>query len=74
MGDTSWQHKERDDAPFSVTLWHINADHLALARATIPTFLVEKSYHIAYWAWELETMPEGWRRALYEADEIWVPS
>ena len=74
MGDTSWQHKERDDAPFSVTLWHINADHLALARATIPTFLVEKSYHIAYWAWELETMPEGWRPALDEADEIWVPS
>jgi GT2 family glycosyltransferase/glycosyltransferase involved in cell wall biosynthesis len=74
MGDTSWQHKERDDAPFSVTLWHINADHLALARATIPTYLVEKSYHIAYWAWELETMPEGWRPALDEADEIWVPS
>ncbi|MDA8601619.1 glycosyltransferase [Gammaproteobacteria bacterium] len=74
MGDTSWQHKERDDAPFSVTLWHINADHLALARATIPTHLVEKSYHIAYWAWELETMPEGWRPALDEADEIWVPS
>ena len=74
MGDLSWQHKECSNAPFSVTLWHINADYLHLARATIPTFLVEKSYHIAYWAWELETMPEGWRPALDEVDEIWVPS
>ena len=74
MGDLSWQHKECSNAPFSVTLWHINADYLHLARATIPAFLVEKSYHIAYWAWELETMPEGWRPALDEVDEIWVPS
>ncbi|MGA1071996.1 MAG: glycosyltransferase [Pseudohongiellaceae bacterium] len=74
MGDLSWQHKECSEAPFSVTLWHINADYLPLARATIPAFLVERSYHIAYWAWELETMPVGWRPALDEVDEIWVPS
>ena len=74
MGDLSWQHKERFDAPFDVTLWHINADHLSGAMQAIPHHLTDQSYQIAYWAWELEVMPENWRSAIELVDEIWVPS
>ena len=74
MGELSWQHKERTDAPFDVTLWHINADHLAAAQHSIPAYLVQESYQIAFWAWELETMPSNWRPSLALVDEIWVPS
>lgn len=74
MTDLSWLERERHDAPFDVTLWHINADYLGLAMQTIPAHLLERSYHVAYWAWELEVMPEGWRAALELVAEIWVPS
>lgn len=74
MGEVSWQQKEREDAPFDISLWHINADHLAAAQHAIPRYLLGDSYQIAFWAWELEVMPTSWRPALALVDEIWVPS
>ena len=74
MGEVSWQHKEREDAPFDISLWHINADHLAAAQHAIPQYLLSNSYQIAFWAWELEVMPASWQPALELIDEIWVPS
>ena len=74
MGDRSWANKERNDAPYDMTLWHINADHLAFAQLCVPRYLVAGSYSIAYWAWELETLPEAWIPVLDSVDEVWTPS
>ncbi len=30
--------------------------------------------HIGYWAWELPTLPTGWRQAFDYVDEVWCPS
>ena len=30
--------------------------------------------HIGYWAWELPTLPQGWREAFDYVDEVWCPS
>ena len=34
----------------------------------------EKVYRIAYWAWELETVPDEWVKAAELVDEIWSPT
>ena len=74
MADLSWQHKECVDAPGEVILMHINPDFLLLAKQGLPKEFFNKRYLIAYWAWELEEIPEDWIPALDEVDEVWVPS
>ena len=58
----------------AISLFHINADQLPVAR----TFLGEEpftgTYRIGYWAWELERFPEQWHGAYAHVDEVWVPS
>ena len=34
----------------------------------------EGVYRIAYWAWELETIPEDWVKLAEAVDEIWAPT
>jgi glycosyltransferase involved in cell wall biosynthesis len=34
----------------------------------------ENIYRIAYWAWELETVPDEWVEAAELVDEIWAPT
>ena len=34
----------------------------------------ENVYRIAYWAWELETIPEEWVKLAEAVDEIWTPT
>lgn len=31
-----------------------------------------RSYRIAYWYWEFDTIPDGWRRQASEVDEVWA--
>jgi len=58
----------------AVSLFHINADQLPIAR----TFLGEEpftdTYRIGFWAWELENFPTLWHGAFAHVDEVWVPS
>jgi glycosyltransferase involved in cell wall biosynthesis len=37
-------------------------------------FRREGVYRIAYWAWELETVPDDWVEAAETVDEIWAPT
>lgn len=46
---------------------------LAALRRFPPGFLAEK-YIVAYWAWELEKLPDWWKPSLDYLHEIWVPS
>ncbi|MGJ8688521.1 MAG: glycosyltransferase [Gammaproteobacteria bacterium] len=74
MTDLSWQHKEIENAPYDVTLLHINPDHAFQAISELPSEHFNDHYRIGYWAWELPEIPEAWVETFVHFDEIWVPS
>lgn len=74
MTDFTWRHKEILSAPYDINLIHINADFLSLAKQELPSHFFKDRYNIAYWAWELEEIPEEWIPVFEEIDEVWVPS
>ncbi len=74
MTDLSWQHKEIDNAPYDVTLLHINPDHALQAITELPSSHFDGHYSIGYWAWELPEIPADWEKTFKHFDEIWVPS
>lgn len=74
MTNVLWRHKEILNAPYDVNLIHINGDFLPTVVAELPAHFLAGRYNIAYWAWELEDLPEGWIPSLGLVDEIWVPS
>lgn len=74
MTDLSWQHKEIDNAPYDVTLLHINPDHALQAITELPSSHFDGHYSIGYWAWELPEIPAAWEKTFKHFDEIWVPS
>ncbi|NWG73794.1 MAG: glycosyltransferase family 4 protein, partial [Rubrivivax sp.] len=58
----------------AVSLFHINADQLPVARANLDDAWFAVPYRIGYWAWELENFPPQWYDAFAHVDEVWVPS
>ena len=74
MTDLSWQHKEIEEAPYDVTLLHINPDHAFQAISELPSEYFNGHYRVGYWAWELPEIPESWADTFVHFDEIWVPS
>ena len=74
MTDLSWQYKEIDNAPYDVTLLHINPDHALQAITELPSSHFDGHYSIGYWAWELPEIPADWENSFKHFDEIWVPS
>ena len=58
----------------AVSLFHINADQLPLARSFLGEAYFEAPRRIGYWAWELENFPADWHDAFAHVDEVWVPS
>lgn len=55
-------------APYPFNLVFVNPD---LFGELVPR-LPHDTYTIAFWFWELDTVPAAWRRTLEEVDEIWV--
>jgi glycosyltransferase involved in cell wall biosynthesis len=53
---------------------HVNAPLLPLALRHLPRGFVRGRRVIGYWAWELPTVPAGWRLGARFVHEIWVPS
>lgn len=74
MTNELWRHKEILNAPFDINLIHINGDFLPTVVAELPAHFLMGRYNIAYWAWELEELPDHWLPSLQFVDEIWVPS
>ncbi len=74
MTNDLWRHKEILNAPYDINLIHINGDFLPTVVSELPTHFLAGRYNIAYWAWELEDLPEQWIPSLQFVDEIWVPS
>ena len=61
-------------APGSISIYHLNPPMLlpALLRSNLAHYY--RSYNIGYWAWELESLPEEWIRAIPYMQAILVPS
>ncbi len=58
----------------AVSLFHINADQLPMARTFLGEAPFTGTYRIGFWAWELENFPTQWHGAFAHVDEVWVPS
>ena len=58
----------------AVSLFHINADQLPHARASLGDRWFGVPHRIGFWAWELEQFPAEWQGAFDLVDEVWVPS
>lgn len=63
-----------DGRQHQVSLFHINADQLPVARTFLGEAAFTGTYRIGFWAWELENFPEPWHAAFGHVDEVWVPS
>ena len=59
---------------YAISLFHINADQLPVARTFIGEAPFTHTYRIGFWAWELENFPREWDAAFGHVDEVWVPS
>ena len=59
---------------FGVSLFHINADQLAIAQEALGEDFFGRNYRIGYWAWELGRFPDSWQSAFSCLHEVWVPS
>ncbi|HEV8692879.1 MAG TPA: glycosyltransferase family 4 protein [Lysobacter sp.] len=70
--DRSLDQHIGDTAPHRINLIFVNPDYLAEALASIDRAKIEGGYNIACWFWELERIPDEWRWALDEVDEIMV--
>jgi glycosyltransferase involved in cell wall biosynthesis len=58
----------------AISLFHVNADQLPVARAHLDDAWFTVPHRIGYWAWELENFPPQWHDAFAHVDEVWVPS
>lgn len=73
-GDHTWDEKIADDFPYNINLIHINPDEMMLMYNRLEQERWNKRYNIAFWLWELEEIPEHWKRFFPMLDEIWTPS
>lgn len=58
----------------SCSIYHLNPPMLLRGFLASGLRRYYASYNIGYWAWELETVPSEWRRAIDYIDAIFVPS
>jgi glycosyltransferase involved in cell wall biosynthesis len=64
------ERKER----YRTNIFHVNADAMAGALASLGARHIKGAYNIGYWAWELAKVPAAWQGSIDFVDEIWAPS
>lgn len=74
MTDMSWAHKETDQAPYLVNLFHMNGDFMRTAHEFYGHDLFKDRHNIGYFAWELREYPDEWCEGFRYVHEVWVPS
>jgi len=62
------------DFPYSVNLFHVNADQTDVVRRSLDPAAYSNRHNIGYWHWELEEFPDRWIGALAPYQEIWTAS
>ena len=60
-------------APYDTTLLCVNADMTPTVAASVPS-LLERSYRIGMWYWEVEDFPASQHEGFRHVDEVWVAS
>jgi glycosyltransferase involved in cell wall biosynthesis len=60
--------------PGGVWISNCNAPELKRMVYMYPNAALETRYRIGYWAYELESLPQEWRRTAHALHEIWAPS
>jgi len=63
-----------DHSPFTVNVFHMNADEMEGARRALGADFFAGRYNIGCWHWELSRFPEAWRPAFDLVDEVWASS
>jgi glycosyltransferase involved in cell wall biosynthesis len=59
------------DAPYDTTLLCVNADMTQTVATAVPS-LLERSYRIGMWYWEVEEFPASQHEGFRHVDEVWV--
>ena len=62
------------EAPYDVSLFHVNPDVADVAAQALPQSFWNAPYKIAFWVWEASVVPETWIRLAETFDEVWTPS
>jgi glycosyltransferase involved in cell wall biosynthesis len=58
-------------APYDTTLLCVNADQTPTVAASLP-WLLERTYRIGMWYWEVEDFPASQHEGFRHVDEVWV--
>lgn len=58
----------------AVNVFHLNADEVTGALATLDSRAFDDAYNIIYPNWELSNFPDVWLPNLERFDEVWAPS
>nr|WP_210341635.1 glycosyltransferase family 4 protein [Rhizobium setariae] len=73
-GDVEWQRPPQPADNASTRIVHLNPPMLPRAIARIGLGKFARTYNIGYWAWELEIIPDEWKRALRYMNAVFAPS
>ncbi|MBV2350368.1 glycosyltransferase family 4 protein [Synechococcus sp. HK05] len=65
---------QSETLPVQVDLVHTNPNLLRADPGLLCSADLTAPLRIGYWAWELESFPEGWESFFASYDEIWCPS
>lgn len=72
--DHSMDDRISEMLPYNINLIHINPDEMMLMYTRMAAERWNRRYNIAFWLWELEEIPEHWKKFFPMLDEIWTPS
>ena len=70
----SFDSRLKKGSRYEINVIHINPDQWEDACRAFPHRNFDCRYNIGVWLWELNLIPEHWRRYLPYVDELWVPS
>ncbi|MDE0885702.1 MAG: glycosyltransferase [Myxococcota bacterium] len=74
IGEHSQDEKLQSENPYSINVFHINADQMPSAwRFFGPEFFQDR-YNVGVWHWELPEFPDEWIPSFSYVHELWAPS
>jgi len=72
--DTALRGEILNQAPYTISLLHVNPDYATKALHSLPSEFFSDKYRIGYWTWESDIVPGSWIRFASNFHEIWTPS
>ena len=72
--ENEWDAYIEEKPRYNTNLIHVNMNEWPLKYCEIETSVFDYRRNIAYWLWELQTLPKQWLPCIDTVDEIWAPS